>query len=155
MNTKLYIALAGLFAASVVGCSSAQKQKGAAMLEQSKVTTASGLQYEVLVSPEQDAKQPQAGNQVRVHYTGWLADANGKVYRNKKFDSSVDRGQPFEFVVGVGMVIPGWDEGVLSMREGEKRMFKIPAALGYGARGAGGVIPPNADLYFEVELLKA
>lgn len=154
MKTKLYMAMVGLLAISVVGCSSAQKEKGAAMSEQ-KVTTASGLQYEVLTAAQPDAKKPTAGTQVRVHYTGWLADANGNVDKTKKFDSSVDRGQPFDFVVGVGMVISGWDEGVLSMSEGEKRMFKIPAALGYGVRGAGGVIPPNADLYFEVELIKA
>ena len=97
MKTKLYIAMFGLLAASVAGCSSAQKEKGANMSEQ-KVTTASGLQYEVLKSVEADAKQPQAGTQVSVHYTGWLADANGNVDKTKKFDSSVDRGQPFEFV---------------------------------------------------------
>jgi peptidylprolyl isomerase len=85
-----------------------------------------------------------------MHYTGWLYE-NGA--RGKKYDSSVDRGQPFEFSIGVGQVIRGWDEGVASMKVGGKRTLIIPPHLGYGPRGAGGVIPPNATLMFEVELL--
>jgi len=107
-------------------------------------TTQSGLQYEELL--EGNGASPQPGQMVSVHYTGWLTDGT-------KFDSSVDRGQPFEFCIGQGQVIRGWDEGVMSMKIGGKRKLTIPPELGYGARGAGGVIPPNATLIFEVELL--
>ena len=92
-----------------------------------------------------------AGKQVSVHYTGWLFNNGAK---GAKFDSSKDRGQPFAFQLGAGMVIKGWDEGVAGMKVGGKRTLTIPPALGYGARGAGGVIPPNATLQFDVELLK-
>jgi len=108
------------------------------------VTTPSGLKYTDEVVGAGDS--PTKGKRVRVHYTGCLTDG-------KKFDSSVDRGQPFEFVIGVGQVIQGWDEGVASMKVGGKRQLIIPAELGYGARGAGGAIPPNAELIFDVELL--
>lgn len=90
------------------------------------------------------------GKTVSVHYTGWLDD-HGK--KGKKFDSSLDRGEPFDFSLGQGMVIRGWDEGVAGMKVGGKRQLLIPSALGYGARGAGGAIPPNANLIFDVELL--
>jgi FKBP-type peptidyl-prolyl cis-trans isomerase len=109
-----------------------------------EVTTPSGLKYEDLkVGTGAEAK---AGQTVSVHYSGWLT--NGK-----KFDSSVDRGQPFQFPLGAGRVIRGWDEGVQGMKVGGKRKLTIPPDLGYGARGAGGAIPPNATLLFEVELL--
>lgn len=116
--------------------------------EMERQTTTSGLAYEVV--KEGTGVAPQRGQHVTVHYTGWLDDA-GKP--GKKFDSSVDRGQPFVFVIGVGQVIKGWDEGVMLMKVGEKRRLIIPANLGYGAHGAGGVIPPNATLIFDVELL--
>ena len=88
-----------------------------------------------------------------VHYTGWLHDATAANNRGRKFDSSKDRGDPFRFHLGAGMVIAGWDEGVQGMKTGGTRVLQIPADLGYGARGAGGVIPPNATLIFEVDLL--
>jgi len=115
-----------------------------------KQTTASGLGYEVLTAPAADAKKATAGQTVQVHYTGWL-DENGQP--GAKFDSSVDRGTPFEFPVAMGYVIKGWDEALSDMKVGEKRRIYIPSELGYGARGAGGAIPPNADLIFDVELL--
>lgn len=93
------------------------------------------------------------GTLVSVHYTGWLYDEKAPQQRGKKFDSSVDRGEPFSFKLGAGQVIRGWDEGVAGMKVGGKRTLLIPAWLGYGSSGAGGVIPPNASLVFEVELL--
>jgi peptidylprolyl isomerase len=106
--------------------------------------TDSGLEYtdEIIGT----GAQPQRGDTVTVHYTGWLTDGS-------KFDSSHDHGSPFEFQIGVGQVIRGWDEGVMTMKVGGKRKLTIPSQLGYGARGAGGVIPPNATLIFDVELL--
>jgi FKBP-type peptidyl-prolyl cis-trans isomerase FkpA len=91
---------------------------------------------------------------VRVHYTGWLHDPARPEGKGAKFDSSVDRGSPFEFVLGAGQVIRGWDEGVAGMKVGGKRTLVIPPEMGYGARGAGGVIPPNATLLFDVELIE-
>ena len=93
------------------------------------------------------------GRVVSVHYTGWLYDASKGDKRGAKFDSSKDRNEPFEFPLGGGQVIPGWDEGVAGMKVGGTRVLTIPPQMGYGARGAGGVIPPNATLVFEVELL--
>lgn len=113
-------------------------------------TTASGLQFEdTVVGSGAEAK---AGRNVTVHYTGWLYE-NGE--QGAKFDSSKDRDDPFIFALGAGMVIKGWDEGVQGMKQGGQRTLIIPANLGYGARGAGGVIPPNATLKFDVELLGA
>jgi peptidylprolyl isomerase len=112
------------------------------------VTTPSGLQ--IIDSKVGTGASPKAGQTCVMHYTGWLYENGAK---GKKFDSSVDRGEPFEFPIGRGQVIAGWDEGVASMKVGGKRTLIIPAALGYGARGAGGVIPPNATLIFDVELL--
>ncbi len=112
------------------------------------ITTASGLQYEDTVVGE--GAEATAGQRVSVHYTGWLYSEGSA---GRKFDSSKDRGQPFGFGLGAGQVIRGWDEGVQGMKVGGTRRLIIPAELGYGARGAGGVIPPNATLLFEVELL--
>ena len=110
----------------------------------STITTASGLVYEELAVG--DGAEASPGQQVTVHYTGWLTDGT-------RFDSSKDRNDPFVFGLGEGEVIKGWDEGVTGMKVGGKRKLTIPPQLGYGARGAGGVIPPDATLVFEVELL--
>jgi FKBP-type peptidyl-prolyl cis-trans isomerase len=114
-------------------------------------TTPSGLQIDDVKLG--DGAEAQAGQSVTVHYTGWLLDENAPDKRGQKFDSSKDRDEPFEFDLGAGMVIRGWDEGVQGMKVGGQRILTIPPELGYGARGAGGVIPPNATLVFEVELL--
>ncbi|MBI3649777.1 MAG: FKBP-type peptidyl-prolyl cis-trans isomerase [Acidobacteria bacterium] len=129
-----------LTSANDVGLSVVTKADGS-----KEITTISGLKYIDLV--EGKGASPSRGQAVTVHYTGWLEDG-------KKFDSSVDKGQPFTFPIGVGRVIKGWDEGVMTMKLGGKRKLIIPAPLGYGTRGAGnGLIPPNATLIFEVELL--
>ncbi len=120
----------------------------ALLVAKGRISKGDGLQYEVL--KQGTGKIAQAGQRVQVHYTGWL-NQDGK--KGKKFDSSVDRGKPFVFGLGEGAVIRGWDEGVAGMKVGEKRTLFIPSALGYGPRGAGGAIPPNADLIFDVELL--
>jgi len=112
--------------------------------EENPTVTSSGLQYLDLVKGS--GREAHVGETASVHYTGWLKDGT-------KFDSSVDRGQPFSFRLGAGQVIKGWDEGVVGMNIGSKRKLIIPPDLGYGARGAGRVIPPNATLIFDVELL--
>ncbi|XGB39185.1 MAG: FKBP-type peptidyl-prolyl cis-trans isomerase [Cyanobacteria bacterium LVE1205-1] len=109
-----------------------------------QITTKSGLQYVDLI--EGKGASPTTGNLVTVHYTGTLTDGT-------QFDSSRDWGTPFKFKIGIGQVIKGWDEGVASMKVGGRRKLTIPSALGYGSRGAGGVIPPNATLIFDVELI--
>lgn len=98
-------------------------------------------------------REAEVGFNVTVHYTGWLYDASKEDHKGKKFDSSLDRNSPFNFFLGGGQVIQGWDEGVQGMKVGGKRTLIIPSDMGYGARGAGGVIPPNATLVFDVELL--
>ena len=112
--------------------------------DKTMIKTASGLGIEILT--DSDGVMPQKGQTIKAHYTGWLTDGT-------KFDSSHDRGQPLQFKVGVGQVIAGWDEGLLAMKVGQKVKLYIPSELGYGARGAGGAIPPHADLVFEVELV--
>jgi peptidylprolyl isomerase len=139
------IASAGLRAANPAGGRTAQDDKK----EKKMTKTESGLQYRDV--KEGTGEKPKKGQTCVVHYTGWLwvDDAKGR-----KFDSSKDRGEPFDFPVGQGRVIKGWDEGVAGMKVGGKRELIIPPDLGYGSRGAGGVIPPNATLFFEVELLE-
>jgi peptidylprolyl isomerase len=113
-------------------------------MDEQAIQTATGLQYVEIT--EGTGARPKTGDSVSVHYTGWLKSG-------QKFDSSVDRGQPFVFPIGRGRVIKGWDEGVSSMKVGGKRKLIIPAHLGYGQSGAGALIPPGATLIFEVELL--
>ena len=127
-----------------------KKRSGSSPAKDSMNKQENGLKFTVLKEPQADAKKPTPGSQVVVHYTGWL-DENGQP--GKKFDSSVDRGQPFIFTIGVGQVIKGWDLGVMDMKVGEKRRITIPPHLGYGSRGAGAAIPPNATLIFDVELI--
>ena len=136
----LAAALTGILA---VGTSTASKAQAAKTM-----TTASGLQ--IADSKVGTGATPKPGQTCVMHYTGWLYQNGAK---GKKFDSSVDRGEPFEFPIGQKRVIAGWDEGVATMKVGGKRTLIIPPALGYGARGAGDAIPPNATLIFEVELL--
>ncbi|HKY10218.1 MAG TPA: FKBP-type peptidyl-prolyl cis-trans isomerase [Candidatus Binatia bacterium] len=145
MATPVKLALIAtiLVCAALVSLPHASAQSGG-----SPVTTSSGLQIKD-IKPGTGAS-PKTGQTCVMHYTGWLY-VDGK--KDKKFDSSVDRGQPFEFPIGTKRVIAGWDEGVASMKVGGKRELIIPPALGYGARGAGNAIPPNATLIFEVELL--
>jgi len=115
----------------------------------SQTTTASGLQYDELTLGS--GAEAVEGDYVSVHYSGWLQNLDGSA--GELFDSSVERNEPFEFPLGAGHVIKGWDEGVQGMKVGGKRRLIIPSALGYGSRGAGGVIPPDATLIFDVELL--
>lgn len=142
------IALAALSLSVLAPMTAASAQGSAAQGAAKPVTTASGLQ--IIDTKIGTGVSPRTGQTCIMHYTGWLMQ-NG--VKGQKFDSSVDRGQPFEFPIGTGRVIQGWDEGVATMKVGGKRTLIIPAALGYGSRGAGGVIPPNATLIFEVELL--
>jgi peptidylprolyl isomerase len=140
--TVLVVALSGFSILLTASEGALAQSKGKTM------TTASGLQ--IIDTQEGTGASPKSGQTCVMHYTGWLYE-NGQ--KGKKFDSSVDRNEPFEFPIGQRRVIAGWDEGVATMKVGGKRTLIIPPALGYGARGAGGVIPPTATLMFDVELL--
>jgi len=153
MNTKIYKRVPCLFGLllsfgitteATMAAPNSAKKENIKMAQAQEVTTPSGLKYtdEVIGN----GPSPRNGQTVSVHYTGWLTNGT-------KFDSSLDRGSPFSFTLGQGQVIKGWDEGVASMKIGGKRKLTIPPDLGYGSRGAGGVIPPNATLVFEVQLL--
>jgi FKBP-type peptidyl-prolyl cis-trans isomerase len=142
----------------IAGASNAQ-QPASSSAQPSTPTIASKIGAQVTDLKKIDVKQGDgaeavAGKAVIVHYTGWLYDPAAADGHGKKFDSSVDRKEPFNFKLGAGQVIKGWDEGVAGMKAGGKRTLVIPPQMGYGARGAGGVIPPNATLLFDVELIE-
>ncbi len=154
-NVKYISALAVVLAAGLFIVWQQRERIGSIMTQGSGLqTTTSGLQYIVLQQAPSNAPQAQKGQLATVHYTGWFKDDAQPESKGKKFDSSVDRGQPFQFNVGAGMVIKGWDEGVGMMKVGEKRRLIIPGNLAYGERGFPGAIPPNATLIFDVELLE-
>jgi FKBP-type peptidyl-prolyl cis-trans isomerase FkpA len=137
---------------ATAGCnaqSTSSKQEKPAMTQNAKAIT----ELQKIDTQVGTGREAEAGFNVTVHYTGWLYDANAEGGKGKKFDSSLDRNSPFNFFLGGGQVIQGWDEGVQGMKVGGKRTLIIPSEMGYGARGAGGVIPPNANLIFDVELL--
>lgn len=161
MKTTHFIPLALLLSAStlfITACGGGDKAEQAATseattpnTEQAEANNMAGLQItDVQIG---DGAEAKPGQMVSVHYTGWLYDENAADNHGVKFDSSVDRGQPFQFPLGGGRVIQGWDQGVAGMKVGGKRTLVIPPEMGYGAQGAGGVIPPNATLVFDVELL--
>jgi len=134
--------LLALLLLTLVGCAEPPPPTGGSVAELQRIDQPAGT-----------GAIATAGSQVTVHYTGWLYDENAPDQRGEKFDSSLDRSEPFSFLLGAGQVIRGWDDGVAGMKVGGKRVLLVPAGQGYGRKGAGGVIPPNSSLVFEVELL--
>ena len=145
MKTRFWLSICGIVGLLLISTGRPTMAQNEQTGSSPEITTESGLKYVELVVGT--GREAAAGNHATVHYTGWLTNGT-------KFDSSVDRRDPFSFPIGAGKVIRGWDEGVAGMKVGGKRKLTIPPQLGYGARGAGGVIPPNATLVFDVELLK-
>jgi FKBP-type peptidyl-prolyl cis-trans isomerase FkpA len=145
--TKIFVGLLGIV--FIVAC---QQQGETEMSE--NVSDAAIAELQITDITNGDGATAGAGQTVVVHYTGWLYDPSQPDNKGTKFDSSVDRGEPFLFPLGAGQVIRGWDEGFAGMQIGGKRILVIPPDMGYGARGAGGVIPPNATLMFEVDMLE-
>ncbi len=161
VSSAAEVAKKKLIQTTTVSSSSAQASKAStpspSLLKKGKKIVTfplTALVTQELKAGDKDGTEALNGRTAYVHYTGWLVDAKAKDYKGKKFDSSLDRGKPFGFTLGAGMVIQGWDEGVKGMKMGEQRRLLIPSTMGYGARGAGGVIPPNADLVFDVELME-
>ena len=150
MNYLIKLLGASLIAASVFAISACNADTTQTTHKESNAMTTQLIKKDTVIGTGREA---EAGFNVTVHYTGWLFDANAADNKGKKFDSSVDRRDPFIFFLGGGQVIQGWDQGVVGMKVGGKRTLIIPADMGYGAQGAGGVIPPNATLVFDVELL--
>ncbi|MGC2165218.1 MAG: FKBP-type peptidyl-prolyl cis-trans isomerase [Gallionella sp.] len=147
MKRITFLSLALLFASGIVSFGGCAKQNSA---QKASAKVAELVKTDVVLGTGAEAA---AGRGVRVHYTGWLYDDASADHKGTKFDSSRDRNEPFAFPLGAGQVIMGWDQGVVGMKVGGQRTLVIPASLGYGAQGAGGVIPPNAALVFDVELL--
>ena len=147
----LNIALASVFALSLNACKA--ESNSTTTSQEKTAMTALGAKLQKIDTLPGTGREAESGFNVSVHYTGWLYDEAAEGHKGKKFDSSVDRKQPFDFALGAGQVIQGWDEGFAGMKIGGKRTLIIPPEMGYGARGAGGVIPPNATLIFDVELL--
>lgn len=142
--------LAALLAISLTAC---QAETNSSSTQETAAMTSEVTEFQKIDTVVGEGREAEPGFNVSVHYTGWLYDPAAEDKKGKKFDSSVDRGQPFEFGLGQGQVIQGWDQGFAGMKIGGKRTLIIPSEMGYGARGAGGVIPPNAALIFDVELL--
>lgn len=155
MNYKSILALTTILSLSLFlsACGSTASNDAKSVEATAPKTIASEPAFTKTDSVVGEGVIAEAGQTVSVHYTGWLFDANATDSRGEKFDSSVDRGQPFEFPLGAGRVIKGWDQGVAGMKVGGKRTLIIPSDMGYGARGAGAKIPPGATLLFDVELL--
>lgn len=148
MKRMTFLSLAVLLAAFSTTACSEQAAQPVSTMEKSNMTKL--IKTDVKLG---EGAEATTGQNVSVHYTGWLYDEDAPDHKGKKFDSSRDRGQPFKFPLGGGHVIKGWDKGVVGMKVGGQRTLIIPASMGYGSRGAGGVIPPNATLVFDVELL--
>lgn len=148
MKRFAFLPLALLLSASIFSTTACSEQAALPAMEKSNMTEL--IKTDIKLG---EGAQAAAGQNVSVHYTGWLYDEAAPEHKGKKFDSSRDRGQPFEFPLGAGHVIKGWDVGVEGMKVGGQRTLTIPSAMGYGSRGAGGVIPANATLVFDVELL--
>jgi FKBP-type peptidyl-prolyl cis-trans isomerase FkpA len=146
----LNILLAGFCALSLNACK-AESTAPTTSTQETAMTASTELQK--IDTQPGTGREAEPGFHISVHYTGWLYDEKAEGHKGKKFDSSLDRKQPFDFDLGNGQVIQGWDEGFAGMKVGGKRTLIIPPEMGYGARGAGGAIPPNATLLFEVELL--
>jgi FKBP-type peptidyl-prolyl cis-trans isomerase FkpA len=145
----LNILLAGILLTTLNACNAESNTS----TQEKTAMTANITELQKIDTQVGTGREAEPGFNVTVHYTGWLYDAAAEGHKGKKFDSSVDRKEPFNFFLGGGQVIQGWDEGFAGMKIGGKRTLVIPPEMGYGTRGAGGVIPPNATLVFDVELL--
>lgn len=152
IRKAFYLGLGAILLAAVTGCQAESPTQQPTTKGATSMSTAI-TELQKIDTLEGAGREAEPGFNVTVHYTGWLYDANAADKKGQKFDSSLDRKQPINFFLGAGQVIQGWDEGFTGMKIGGKRTLIIPSNMGYGARGAGGVIPPNATLIFDVELL--